>query len=151
MPRPGISCRGDPINPGRKKFERTRSQTERTRSQTPTPQNGPERTRRQTLEPDSDTLSVPGAGTQIDLPGEGRARGVTPSPGSTLPDVPRGTEKAKAGWLQNRLASGIVSATEVATLLSIRAEDVNSIAEGKIGLAKTGWDRISEFAATRVN
>jgi hypothetical protein len=64
---------------------------------------------------------------------------------------PRGSRRAKAEWLRDLLDEGLVTTDAVASALAIGPDEVGEIAEGKVGLGSSSWQKLAALVASRVN
>jgi hypothetical protein len=61
--------------------------------------------------------------------------------------APKATQRVKASWLSEQLAAGIITADAVAATLAIEPEQVQPIANGKIAIANSSWDKLGALVA----
>jgi hypothetical protein len=78
-------------------------------------------------------------------------RATAPQPEPAAAGPPKGSQRAKAAWLRQHLASGIVTPDAVAAALAIRPNDVAPIAAGTLRISARLWAKLGELVERRVH
>ena len=125
------------------------------------PKNALDRGPRDYAQPDFEASTVVPETTQlvnhIDHPKIGGPIPQT-APPTAAPDTPKtgfskpsGSQTSKAKWLRDHLDSGAVSASDVAAILGVSAEDVPGLASGRTSIGAKLWNRLAELVVSRMN